>query len=500
MTISTSASSQIFLGNGSTTAFDFSFIANSANDIEVIYTDSTGTPTLLSSSQYTLTLNPAATGQLWGIGGTVTYTVSGSPIASGTSLTVSRILPLVQTITISNQGDFAPQVTEEALDTLEMQIQQVAARTGQIRGVWATGVDYGFGDVVQDGVNGANSSNYYMCAIANTSGTWSTDLAAGDWSLVIQSTIPATSLPLSIGNGGTGSTTASAARIALGLGTMATQAASAVAITGGTISADYFTPIGTSIPSTAKGIYSPGTNIISIATASTLRASVEASGRFLVAGTSVAQAMSDCTPMAQILRNDLDAAAVIGRYQVTANPPKLYFYKSRGTLGNHGVIVTGDILASIKPHGDDGVNLPVLSGEIRCTSTDTIAANQIPCKWEFYTSGTTGVLTLAMTIDSSQNTTLAGNMISSAAAKGLVLKRGSNGKVGTFTLTGATPVTVSNTSVATSDIVCISLNTVGGTVGSQPSLKTLTAGANFTVSGTSGDVSVYNYSITSSLV
>ena len=40
---------------------------------------------------------------------------------------------------------------------------------------------------------------------------------------------------LTVANGGTGSTTASAARTALGLGTIATQAASAVAITGGTI-------------------------------------------------------------------------------------------------------------------------------------------------------------------------------------------------------------------------------------------------------------------------
>jgi hypothetical protein len=40
---------------------------------------------------------------------------------------------------------------------------------------------------------------------------------------------------LAVANGGTGATTAAAARTALGLGTIATQAASAVAITGGTI-------------------------------------------------------------------------------------------------------------------------------------------------------------------------------------------------------------------------------------------------------------------------
>lgn len=43
------------------------------------------------------------------------------------------------------------------------------------------------------------------------------------------------SAALPLANGGTGSTTASAARTAFGLGTMATQDASAVAITGGTI-------------------------------------------------------------------------------------------------------------------------------------------------------------------------------------------------------------------------------------------------------------------------
>ena len=42
--------------------------------------------------------------------------------------------------------------------------------------------------------------------------------------------------PIAVGNGGTNATTASAARTNLGLGTIATQAANAVALTGGTIS------------------------------------------------------------------------------------------------------------------------------------------------------------------------------------------------------------------------------------------------------------------------
>lgn len=81
------------------------------------------------------------------------------------------------------------------------------------------------------------------------------------------------------------------------------------------------------------------------------------------------------------------------------------------------------------------------------------------------------------------------------AAKGPVLKQGANGRVGTFTCNGSTPVTVSNTSVAITDFIGISLNAVGGTVGALPAIKTITASTGFTVAGTASDTSTYNYVI-----
>lgn len=59
----------------------------------------------------------------------------------------------------------------------------------------------------------------------------------------------------------------------------------------------------------------------------------------------------------------------------------------------------------------------------------------------------------------------------------------------------ATPVTVNNTNVAITDTIIISLNTVGGTVGTQRSVKTITAATGFTVACTASDTSTINYAI-----
>jgi hypothetical protein len=70
------------------------------------------------------------------------------------------------------------------------------------------------------------------------------------------------------------------------------------------------------------------------------------------------------------------------------------------------------------------------------------------------------------------------------------------GSTGTFTLNGATPVTVANAAIDANSQVLVTLKTVGGTVGtSAPNVRTITAGTGFTIAGIASDTSVYNYAI-----
>jgi hypothetical protein len=126
MTVNNSANKTIAVGNGVQTVFNFSFIAVAANDISVILTDSSGNETTLAPAAYTLTLNAAAPGQLWSIGGNVTYPLVGSPIPIGSTLTIIRELSLTQLVSLNNQGNLFPSAVETALDLIEMQLQQVS--------------------------------------------------------------------------------------------------------------------------------------------------------------------------------------------------------------------------------------------------------------------------------------------------------------------------------------------------------------------------------------
>lgn len=77
---------------------------------------------------------------------------------------------------------------------------------------------------------------------------------------------------------------------------------------------------------------------------------------------------------------------------------------------------------------------------------------------------------------------------------GIAVKEGSNARMGTLTLTGATPVVVANTSVTAADRIFLTTNTPGGTPGFCW-VSARSAGVSFSVTGTAGDTSTVAYQI-----
>lgn len=124
MTIpSTTRKAGPFTGNSSTTSFPFTFKVFTTADVKVTVNDANGVETVLVlDSGYSVTLNAD---QEATPGGTVTYPVSGSPLATGLKLTITGNVSYSQDTDIPTGGDFNPTVLENALDSLSMQIQQV---------------------------------------------------------------------------------------------------------------------------------------------------------------------------------------------------------------------------------------------------------------------------------------------------------------------------------------------------------------------------------------
>ena len=96
MSLSSTINKQIYDGNGATSVWPFSFPVLEAGHLAVIFTNGAGLETNLSPSLYSVS----------GIGdpsgGSVTYPLLGSPIPSGTRLTLLRTVPYTQTTVLSN--------------------------------------------------------------------------------------------------------------------------------------------------------------------------------------------------------------------------------------------------------------------------------------------------------------------------------------------------------------------------------------------------------------
>ena len=110
-----------FIGNGTASAFPFTFKVFQASDLEVVRLEvSTNVETVLTlNSQYTVTLN---VDQDSNPGGTVT--LIGGALGSGYTLTLTSDVPYLQPTDLTNQGGFYPDVINDALDRATIQIQQ----------------------------------------------------------------------------------------------------------------------------------------------------------------------------------------------------------------------------------------------------------------------------------------------------------------------------------------------------------------------------------------
>lgn len=128
MTISNQTASVTYLGNGVQTVFTYNFrIPYQSDDVTpavaVFTIDADDVQTLLSSDQFSIT------GVDDPLGGTVTYPLTGSPLALGTSIRIDRALLYTQPDAFPNQG-FLPSTVEDLADRLVMQMQQIAAALG----------------------------------------------------------------------------------------------------------------------------------------------------------------------------------------------------------------------------------------------------------------------------------------------------------------------------------------------------------------------------------
>lgn len=124
MSLSSTSTSAVFYGNGTTGPFTFAFKFFSNSDIWVTRSSTTGgaeTP-LTEGSHYTLT------GAGLDSGGVVTLV---NALEVGETLVIARIMPLSQPTVLADNGPFFASTHEKAFDRLCMQIQQGASESGR---------------------------------------------------------------------------------------------------------------------------------------------------------------------------------------------------------------------------------------------------------------------------------------------------------------------------------------------------------------------------------
>lgn len=142
MTVYTLTSEVTHSGDGSNTAFPFSFVIQSTDNLQIYKISSSGVETLLAKDvDYSVTLTEIR----FPTTGSITYPLSGSALAASEKIRIERVLTVTQETDFENQDGFYPELHENALDKLTMLIQQLSS---DISGLGASADD--LNDLVTD--------------------------------------------------------------------------------------------------------------------------------------------------------------------------------------------------------------------------------------------------------------------------------------------------------------------------------------------------------------
>lgn len=178
------------------------------------------------------------------------------------------------------------------------------------------------------------------------------------------------------------------------------------------------------------------------------------------------------------------------------------------TSATYGIVATGSTQATATQlnsvlnqvdtvTASTGVNLPLSTGK-----------HNIPCQWVIIVNNTATNLSVYGAQGSSDTINGVAGSTAQIIAPGVSalfnsIKGGawfcgdiqSTAIRGTVTVTGATPVTVTNANITANSVVSFGLKTVGGTIAGQPYMTSVTAGTSFAVAAGASDTSTYNYLI-----
>jgi hypothetical protein len=134
MSISSTTSRNDYVGNGSASTYPYSFRIIADTDLKVTVKNTASPPVetvLTKGTDYTVTgVGTSGGGNVVLVNAAQAW-LTGGNLTTGFTLTVRRVRPVTQTTDIRNQGDFFPEVHEDAFDHAIMVAQQLSEAVGR---------------------------------------------------------------------------------------------------------------------------------------------------------------------------------------------------------------------------------------------------------------------------------------------------------------------------------------------------------------------------------